>query len=515
METEKRIRIPFDSFVLQAVVAELQPFVGGLLQEIRQPNDTDIVLSFYNRGVAGMFLISCHADFARAHFITKRVPNQIQPPMLCATLRARVDGSKLVEARQIEGDRIFQLCFEGSLGTFFLIVELMGKHSNIVFCDSDFRVLSAAKWVGRSKSRRPIQPNMAYELPPVMQGEGKTTSPFYRTLQSTDPNFNPSLINPIISPGNGAYPVSVSVLGLPEFARNSISIALEQHYALAIPSAIAESIRSLLLTQIHRAVLAKEVALDELEQARDAGGKAPQWQRFGELILAYGPSQPVGEAFMKAWDYDGTEVEIRLKPDMDFKANASEYFEKAKKAKGRMSMVADQIQRLSQQRSAMLGFIERVNLATRLEGLQALKEEASRLRWLNVQAIPTARKEDRPYEGHRVRELHGPSGYVILYGENAEANDYLTLRVARSNDYWLHVRGDTSAHVVIQTRNQPEKVQMDVLMFAAKVAVQNSRVKHSSYVSVDYTLRKYVRRQRGAAKGSVVYTHEKTLNIES
>jgi predicted ribosome quality control (RQC) complex YloA/Tae2 family protein len=200
---------------------------------------------------------------------------------------------------------------------------------------------------------------------------------------------------------------------------------------------------------------------------------------------------------------------------MDFKANASEYFEKAKKAKGRMSMVADQIQRLSQQRSAMLGFIERVNLATRLEGLLALKEEASRLRWLNVQAIPTARKEDRPYEGHRVRELHGPSGYVILYGENAEANDYLTLRVARSNDYWLHVRGDTSAHVVIQTRNQPEKVQMDVLMFAAKVAVQNSRVKHSSYVSVDYTLRKYVRRQRGAAKGSVVYTHEKTLNIES
>jgi len=113
-----------------------------------------------------------------------------------------------------------------------------------------------------------------------------------------------------------------------------------------------------------------------------------------------------------------------------------------------------------------------------------------------------------------VRELLGPGGYKVLFGETAEANDYLTLRVAKPNDWWLHVRGHRSAHVVVPTQNQPERVGMEVLLFAAKVAVHNSPTKHSGYVPVDYTLRKYVRRPRGAAMGTVLYTHEKTLHVE-
>jgi predicted ribosome quality control (RQC) complex YloA/Tae2 family protein len=102
----------------------------------------------------------------------------------------------------------------------------------------------------------------------------------------------------------------------------------------------------------------------------------------------------------------------------------------------------------------------------------------------------------------------------VLFGENAESNDYLTLRVARPNDYWLHVRGSTSAHVVIVTGNHPEKIGTEHLIFAARVAVQNSASKHAGYVPVDYTLKRYVRRPRGAPKGTALYTHEKTLHIE-
>ena len=111
--------------------------------------------------------------------------------------------------------------------------------------------------------------------------------------------------------------------------------------------------------------------------------------------------------------------------------------------------------------------------------------------------------------------LMAPGGLTVLYGENAESNDYLTLRVAKPSDWWLHVRGHVSAHVVIQTRNQPEKVSKEALMFAAKVAVQHSSLKHSGYVPVDYTLKKYVRKPRGGPKGTALYTHEKTLHVES
>ena len=114
----------------------------------------------------------------------------------------------------------------------------------------------------------------------------------------------------------------------------------------------------------------------------------------------------------------------------------------------------------------------------------------------------------------RIDQLIAPGGWTVLYGENAEANDYLTLRVARPNDLWLHIRGATSAHVVVQTRNQPERVQRETLEFAARVAVRNSPSKHAGYVPVDYVLKKHVRKPRGASKGSALYTHEKTIHVE-
>ena len=146
--------------------------------------------------------------------------------------------------------------------------------------------------------------------------------------------------------------------------------------------------------------------------------------------------------------------------------------------------------------------------------LVGIEEEVRKNRWTHEQPIAKGGVIERPYDGHRIRDILGPKDYKILYGENAESNDYLTLRVAKSNDYWLHVRGHTSAHVVIQTNNQPDKVPKEVLLAAAKIAVQNSNQKHSGYVSVDYVLKKYVRKPKGGPKGTALYTNEKTLHVE-
>ena len=121
---------------------------------------------------------------------------------------------------------------------------------------------------------------------------------------------------------------------------------------------------------------------------------------------------------------------------------------------------------------------------------------------------PSSRRID-PYQGHKIRELQGPGGWRVLYGENATSNDYLTTKVAKPNDWWLHVRSGTSTHVIIPTANHPEKVSREALEYAAKIAVMNSTSKHSSYVPVDYTLKKYVRKPRGSAVGLAVYDHEK------
>jgi predicted ribosome quality control (RQC) complex YloA/Tae2 family protein len=177
-------------------------------------------------------------------------------------------------------------------------------------------------------------------------------------------------------------------------------------------------------------------------------------------------------------------------------------------------VVLDQMARMQTDHAAISSLITRAEAEDRLDRMQDLREEAKRRRWLHDTVISTKTKEERPFEGHRIRQLLGPSGYTILHGENAESNDYLLVRVAKPNDYWLHVRGSASAHAVIVTQNHPEKVSREVLMFAAKIVVQNSPSKHSGYVPVDYTLRKYVRKPKGAAKGMAVYTNEKTLHVE-
>ena len=501
------------------------------------------------------FLLSCDPVFARAYFTTRRPGNQPQPPAFCSSLRSKLDGTRLVKARQVGFDRILHLDFEGAQGEFRLIAELMGKHSNLILVGADGRIVSSAKVVGASKSSRVVAANRPYEPPPTpprptifearmdedLSGlEG--ASPFLvrlieamtnseQALSTHPPGTDPVVVrqavlreiqnavltrefDPVLSGGHGAYPLSVAPLGLPELSRSSISIALEQHFATAIPAYEAAQLKGSLLAQLRRVLLARELAVSELSQARDAGDRAGKHQLLGELILAYGFGLEPASKELTATDYEGNPVIITLDPELTPLENANRYFEKAKKAKQRLPLVLDQLARLEEDRARVDAFLRRVEDAERFDELRDLQAEARERKWLHSQPAPTAKKEDRPYEGHRIRELIGPGGVTILYGENATSNDYLTLRVAKPDDWWLHVRGGISAHVVIPTKRHPEKVQKEALLYAAKVAVQNSPSKHSGYVPVDYTLRKYVRKPRGAPAGTALYTHEKTLHVE-
>ena len=125
------------------------------------------------------------------------------------------------------------------------------------------------------------------------------------------------------------------------------------------------------------------------------------------------------------------------------------------------------------------------------------------------------RKATPDFEGHKIRRFTTPDGYEILVGESATANDFLTTRVASPNDWWLHVRAAVSSHVVIRTHGQPLQVPRAVLLQAAKFCAQHSQQKHSSLVSVDYTLKKFVRKPRGAAPGAADYTQEQTIDVSA
>ena len=499
------MRIPYDSECLAAVAEELRAYVGGKVQGVRQPNATDVLIALYQGGEAWL-LVSVHPEFARAYLTTRRPKGPPTPPAFCATLRARLEGRRLKAVEVPKGERILTLRFDDGHR---LVAELMGKHANAMLLDPGGRIVAALKWVSRAQSVRPIASGTPYVPPPVL---GRGGSPFLARLRAAGGGEGPW--RPVLSPGNGAYPYPVAPLGLPELARGSISVALESHFAAAIPAAECESLRSNLRAALGRVLLARETALSGIEQAVAAGERAGEWQRTGDLILAYGPAARSGVDRIDAWDYDGSPVVLAVDPELDWKANAERCFRRARKAKSRLGEVREQGARLREETEKVEAMRARVAAATDLATLEGLREEAKANRWLQVAAAQAKTPEARPYEGHRVRELLAPGGWTVLVGENADANDYLTQRVARPDDWWLHVRGGTSAHVVVQARRTPEKVSREALEFAARAAVRHSPSKHSRYVAVDVTLKKHVRKPRGSAKGAALYSHERTLHVE-
>lgn len=516
------LKIPYDSLTLSAVLEELQSMVGSTLRHISQPDEWTIELNF-DRSI----LLSCHPQFARVHEISRHLPKAPTLLGFVQVLRSRLDGAVLTRVHQQGFDRVAHFEFDAQEGKMTLIAELMGKHSNLILVDRMGKVVAAAKHVGTGMSKRPITPGRMYSPPPfearpsILEAKERDdlkkfegASPFLLALiEKVGLGILREPARPVLSEGNGAYARSVAALGLDEVSAETLSRALERHFYVTERDYEFEQRRSSLRAQLERVEFARTVALKDLLQAADAAARAREMQMRGELIQAYGSTLEAGATELRAMDYEGVEMVIRLDGSKNFLENAQKFFDRAKRAKHGAASVREQLARVEEDLVQVRGALYRLSQAESLKDVEAQRTEAEKRRWLHVQHDPKE-PEKRPYEGKRVRELLGPGGVMVLYGENAEANDYLTLRVAKPDDWWLHVRGSTSAHVVIPTYRKPEKIGREVLEFAARVAVQNSVSKHSGFVPVDYTLRKYVRRPRGAKTGTVIYTHEKTIHVE-
>ena len=523
---------PYDSLVLAAVVAEGQEWVGARVQKVWQPYPLVIVLSLYY-GAERWLLLSAEAETARAHLVSRRPEKTVDLPAFCVTLRKCLNDGHVVFVRQRGLDRILEIGITSAEGDFQLVVELMGKHSNIMLVDSSRKVVGATKWVGRSQSRRPVLPGQLYEPPPfepkplltkaapgndLREFEG--WSPFLGRLLESGVAFadvREALLrrqfSAFLSPGHGAYPFDMNILGWESMPRVGINQALDQAYAERVGEDKLARAKASLTAQLRRVLGHREKALEELSKAREAAAQADRTQLWGELVLAYQGSIQPGARTLDAWDYQGEPVSIPLDPEKTAVENAQVFFNRAKKAKARAGEVDSQFDRISRDRDEIAAHLVQVDESVDLHGVEDLRLQADARHWLR-QEQHVGPKEERPFAGYPIREMVSPAGWRVLYGTNATSNDYLTTKVARPNDWWFHVRGATSAHVVLQTENRPDRVQRPDLMFAAQVAVRNSVSKHSHYVAVDYTVMKYVRKPRGSAAGVATYVQEKTLHVE-
>lgn len=293
----------------------------------------------------------------------------------------------------------------------------------------------------------------------------------------------------------------------------SIGALLDYAYApreKAVTLAIASSeISRVVGTAIERLRRKLDAQQEEIAE----GEKADELRRLGELISANAPMIRRGQAVAQVVDYfdpDLRKVEVELDPRLSPHENAQEYFRRYSRAKRRLAAATEQ----AEGTRAELAYLEQV--ATTVEQAESLEAIEEIRRELADQGYLARPRRERP-GGKKGARPSGPlsfavDGHEVLVGRNNTENDLLTLKMARPDDIWLHARGVPGAHVIIRTGTKgAQGVLDDALLRAAEIAAYYSKARSASKAAVDYTLRRHVRKPRGARPGMVIYDHEKTI----
>lgn len=484
-------RIPYDAMILSAVLKETAGLVGAYIDRIRAVDETTLIL----RTREANLLVSVDPRAPRFYPVVQ-APKSAEVAGFFRLVKDRMENGRIEALEQIGFDRRFRLVARGHE----LVVDLMGTRANMTLLGSS----GAAGRLRRITPPTEGGPDSLLEAINLRKGLSKIL------LAELDLIGADELIakagKPAVAyyPEVGAYPFPLATMPAKPMQMAHLGSALEKYYADVIPQLDNEALARTLRGQLESARKARVKSLAQIDEVLDTAKRARRLQTFGELILAF---MPEGVATFETVDYEGNAIEIALDSEKSPVENADRYFTKAKKAKNAAGDLAPKADRTRRELALIEGW-----LATLPDSAGPVFEAAKASGMLREQQPPPEKREVR-HEGHRVRETE-IDGYVVVWGENATANDFVTTRVAKPNDYWLHVRGAHGSHVVLKTNNKPERVGQEVLIKAAKIAAKTSNQKHAMHVPVTVTLAKYVRKPRKAAPGAVTFTNDKTLFVD-
>jgi predicted ribosome quality control (RQC) complex YloA/Tae2 family protein len=559
----------FDALTMACIVDELRDRVlGGRVQQIVLPDHLTVGLEIYAQHQRWYLLASAHAEMGRLLMSSEKLRRGVDKEMgLLVLMRKHTRGAILSAIEQPPFERVARLEFDHpDWGSSELVVEIMGRHSNIILVDASQKVLDAVKRVGPQLSpSRPILPGQPYAPPPAQAKLTPTELTEYRLRQILDASepesqvwqalvaglrgMSPLLAREItyralgqpratvatverLSPllaairellsslENGQWqptlaleggravayaPYRVTHRGAPQ-AMPTMSQAIEA-YTTAMASADAYAAAKRPVQEAINAARARlQRRREALQRALDQAGEADQWRQWGEWLLVYAHTVVPGQTDLLADTGEGEPLYIPLDPLRSAADNAQTYFARYRKA----------------QRAAEGGpaRVQEVDLALRdLEQLETdLQLAASRP---EIDEVRTAlvtegyvRANLRKQTGKarsQVLSLTSPDGLTILVGRNSRQNDEVTFHLAKGNDWWFHARGAPGAHVIIRTEGQ--EVSPSTIRQAASLAAHFSRLRDEPMVAVDYTQRRHVRRIPGAAPGLVTYTQEETIRV--
>ncbi|RKD24134.1 hypothetical protein BEP19_06925 [Ammoniphilus oxalaticus] len=556
----------FDGLVTRAVVEECHAaLASGRISRIYQPSDTDIVLQIRANGKNKRLLLSANLTFPRIHLTTEEFTNPLEPPMFCMLLRKHCDGAIIESFEQPGLERVIHMNLRArdELGDWKqrkIIIEIMGRHSNIILLDVERNmILDGIHHVtpGMS-SHRVVLPGRPYIEPPEQGKLNPLTSSKEDFIRSFDYNAG-RLDRQIVDRFSGISPlVSREIIhraGVssrdslwkafeqlinqakhheyhPEIVltknRTSFSITRLSHLGesdIQSFESISECLEAFFAGRAERDSVRQKAAdlfrfvsneLDKnrkkmvkLEDTRKQADEADRYRLYGELLTAHMHELKPGDKTANVINYyeeDTPPLTIPLDSLQTPAENAQAYFKRYNKAKNSIQAVEHQMNLAEQEIEYFDSIAQQLENAS-LDDIEEIREELMEGGYLRSRGRKQSRRK-KPAKP-TLEKYISSDGIEILVGKNNRQNDYLTNRLARSTDTWLHTKDLPGSHVVIRADEFSEQT----LLEAATLAAYFSKARGSTQIPVDYTFVRHVRKPSGAKPGYVIYDNQKTIYV--
>lgn len=562
----------FDGITVAAIVAELKEELNGTrINKIQQTESDELMLTMKGNSKTLRLCMSANASLPLLYLAGESKPAPLNAPAFCMLLRKHLNNARVVDITQPDFERVIDFTLEhldemGDICRKHLMVEIMGKHSNIIFVDDAGMILDSIKRISAGVSSvREVLPGREYFIPKTADKRNplqmQSAEAIVERMELLPPDTDAAKlifgaftgISPAASydccakagvdpgkPGSslsreelcslseevfhlfqriaaGSFapeiyyengsPKEYSMLPLSTFpekrAFDSPSALIEYYYREKNASSRMKQ-KSVDLRKIVSTHLERNVKKLDLQdkQMKDANDREND-KLYGELLTAYAYSIVSGSKSAEVLNYYTNEtVRIALDDTLSIPANAKKYYDRYTKKKRTSEALSVQMEETKSEIEHLSNVMNAIAIATSEEDLKAIKEEL--IDWGYIRRKPGEKKAKVVSKPwHYISR----DGFDLYVGRNNYQNDELSFKMATGNDWWFHAKKTPGSHVILKTPvgMNPEEIPDATFEDAARLAAFYSTAKEQGKAEIDYLKKKDLKKPAGAKPGFVVY----------
>ena len=525
--------MPQDGIFIHYLVEELKPvLIGGKINKIHQPSPLLLLFQIRNKGTNYNLLISSTIDTPRMHLTEQKFVNPQNPLNFCTLLRKHLERGEITDLVQYNNDRliIMKINSYDELGyetTFSLMIELMGRNSNIILVNDENKIIDAVRKIPPSVSNtRLIIPKASYHYP-----ESNKLNPYsvdedfinYDQLEGCSKvlineinNTQENILNIINQPVNPVlfqkdkpdfYCFDLKHLNVNKQFFPSLSILLDHFYTSTLKTKTedANNLKRVVKNKLNHCYKKENNLIDDLNKAEEN----LKYNDLGILLQTNLYQVKKGMETITVINFlsNNEEIVINLDPNKDPSENLKAFFTKGKKAKKTLVEANKQLVLVREEIEYLENILFQLEDATPTE-CEEIKNELIQNGYIKNKAKRSSKNQKLSITKYTIDNID------IYVGKNNLQNNFLTHTLAKPIDYWFHIKDGTGSHVIVKVPNIEFELTENIIRFAANAASYYSKFRTSSSVPVDYTRVKYIKKIPGQMGSKVTYTNQLTIYID-